>query len=146
MRKADVEKQCLSKERELLDRYFGNIVTEAVIDRPETLAAGYTKDLPFKIEAEYLEYLRAIWRDYSISKFGKETPLILEEVTLRDNVVTNHRDNLDTAYKNAKIQNLWERITQTNHKDVTYFKGCLKDFTCELLWVMRTDFLEEIED
>lgn len=34
-------------------------------------------------------------------------------------------------------------ITETNHKDVTYYKGLLQEYTRDLLMVMREDFLEE---
>lgn len=43
---------CKEKEQELLNKYFGNLVKEAAVERPETIGV-YTKDLPLKIEAEY---------------------------------------------------------------------------------------------
>lgn len=48
----EITKLCKEKEQELLDKYFGNLVYEAAIVRPETIGE-YTKDLPLKIEAEY---------------------------------------------------------------------------------------------
>ena len=39
---------CKEKEQELLDKYFGNLVKEAAVERPETIGE-YTKDLPLKI-------------------------------------------------------------------------------------------------
>ena len=38
----------------------------------------------------------------------------------------------------------WERITKSNHEDVTYYKGLLLEYTRDLLMVMCQDFLEEI--
>jgi hypothetical protein len=54
------------------------------------------------------------------------------------------RELIDEAYKDAIEQTLWERITKSNHKDVTYYKGLLQEYTRDLLMVMREDFLEEI--
>ena len=51
---------CKAKEQELLDKYFGNFVHEAAIDKPETIGE-YTKDLPLKIEAEYRAFLEGLW-------------------------------------------------------------------------------------
>ena len=51
---------------------------------------------------------------------------------------------IDVAHKNAAKQTLWERITKTSHKNVTYFKGLLLKYTRDLLMVMREDFLEEM--
>lgn len=40
---------CKEQEQKLLNKYFGNLVKEAAVERPETIEE-YTKDLPLKIE------------------------------------------------------------------------------------------------
>lgn len=57
---------------------------------------------------------------------------------------TSERRMIDSAYEEATKLMPWERITKTNHKDVTYYKGLLQEYTRDLLFVMRNDFLEEI--
>ena len=69
---------------------------------------------------------------------------MLEEQKLRKLMTDDDREGIDEAYKDATTITLWERITKTNHKDVTYYKGLLKEYTKDLLLVMREDFLEEI--
>lgn len=133
---------CKEKEQELLDKYFGNLVKEAAIERPETIGE-YTKDLPLKIEAEYRAFLEELWKDVAPEEL-RGTPLILEEQRLRKLLTDDDREGIDAAYKNATKQTVWERITKTNHKDVTYYKGLLLEYTRDLLMVMREDFLEEI--
>lgn len=128
---------CIGKEQELLDKYFGNLNKEAAIDRPET-TDNYPIDLPLRIENEFREYLVALWQEYS------DTPLVLEEQKLRWLMTENDRKAIEDAYKNARRITLWERITKSNHKDVTYYKGLLYEYTKDLLTVMRIDFLEEI--
>lgn len=44
----EIETLCMRKEKELLNKYFGNLIKEAAIERPETIG-DYTKDLPLKI-------------------------------------------------------------------------------------------------
>lgn len=132
-----VEILCREKEQELLDKYFGDLTLETAIDRPETIGE-YTKDLPFKIEAEFREFLVELWKEYS------DTPLVLEEKKLRWLMTEDDREAIDAAYKDAKRITLWERITKSNHEDVTYYKGLLYEYTKDLLMVMRIDFLEEI--
>ena len=56
----------------------------------------------------------------------------------------DNREMIEVAHKNAVTRTLWERITNTNHKDVAYYKGLIREYTKELLMVMRLDFLEEI--
>ena len=137
-----IKEVCKEKEQELLNKYFGNFVREAAIECPETIGA-YTKDLPLKVEAEYKTFLEGLWKEYAPEKL-KGTPLVLEEQTLRKLMTDDDREGIDAAYKDATERTLWERITKTNHKDVTYYKVLLLEYTRDLLMVMREDFLEEI--
>lgn len=134
---SNMEILCKEKEQELLDRYFGKLSKDAAIGRPETIG-DYTKDLPLKVEKEYRQYLTELWTQYS------DKPLVLEEQKLRWLMTEDDREAIDAAYKDAKRITLWERITKSNHEDVTYYKGLLLEYTKDLLMVMRHDFLEEI--
>ena len=133
---------CKEKEQELLDKYFGGVVFEAAILRPETIGE-YTKELPLKIEEEYRKFLVRVWEQYAPAEL-KGTPLVLEEQKLRKLMTDDDREGIDAAYKDASTVTLWEKITKSNHKDVTYYKGLLFEYTKDLLLVMRHDFLEEI--
>lgn len=53
-------------------------------------------------------------------------------------------EQLEKAYKDAKIITIWEKITKSNHEDVTYYKGLLKAYTEELLSWMEIDFVEDV--
>lgn len=137
-----LENLCKEKEQKLLNKYFGNLVKEAAIECPETIGV-YTKDLPLKIEAEYKKFLEGLWKEYAPENL-RGIPLVLEEQTLRKLMTDDDREGIDAAYKDATERTLWERITKTNHKDVTYYKSLLLEYTRDLLMVMREDFLEEI--
>ena len=63
----EIEKLCKSKEQELLNKYFGKLIKEAAIERPETIGE-YTKDLPLKIEEEYFLYLKELWNEINPDK------------------------------------------------------------------------------
>lgn len=142
MTNEQIEKLCKEKEQELLDKYFGNLQKEAAVERPETIGS-YTKDLPLKIEAEYKSFLEELWKEVAPEEL-KGTPLVLEEQKLRELTTESHRESVGKAYNDATKRTLWERITQSNHEDVTYYKALLRDYTRELLTVMRLDFLEEV--
>ena len=142
MNKKLVESYCKEKAIQLLDENFGNLIKEAGEERPETIGE-YTKDLPLKIEAEYKVFLDGLWEQYAPEEL-KGKPLVFDEQKLRKLMTDDDRELVDEAYKDATEQTLWERITKTNHKDVTYYKGLLLEYTRDLLMVMRHDFLEEI--
>lgn len=142
MTNEQIEKLCKEKELGLLNKYFGNLVKEAAEKRFEDIGE-YTKDLPLKIEAEYKTFLEGLWKEHASYNL-KNSPLILEEQKLRKLITDDDRELIDEAHKDATELTLWELITKTNHKDVTYYKGLLQEYTRELLMVMREDFLEEI--
>lgn len=129
-----VEKLCKQKEQELLDKYF----PKGVMASASETIGEYTKDLPLKIEAEFKEYLTELWKEYSA------TPLVLEEQKLRWMMTESDREAVDEAYKNATRITIRERITKTNHKDVSQYRRLLYEYTKDLLMIMRIDFLEEI--
>ena len=137
-----IEELCKSKERELMEKYYGNLVSEAASERPEEIGS-YTKDLPLKIEAEFRSFLEELWKEVAPEKL-KDTPLVLEESRLRKLKTDDDREMIDEAYKDATERTLWERINKSNHKDVTYYKGLLEEYTRDLLMIMRHDFLEEL--
>ena len=142
MTNVQIEKLCKEKEQELMKKYFSNLVKEAAKEEAETIGE-YTKDLPLKIESEYKAYLEELWKEHA-PEGQKGKPLIFEEQKLRKLMTDDDRESVDAAYKDATQRTLWERITKTNHKDVTYYKGLLQEYTRDLLMVMREDFLEEI--
>ena len=142
MDKRQLEQRCKLKETNLLNKYFGNLVKEAAHERPETIGE-YTKDLPLKIEAEYRVFLKELWAEHAPEGM-KGSCLVLDEQKLRKLMTEDDRELINEAHKDAIDQTLWERFTKTNHKDVTYYKGLLEEYTRDLLLVMRCDFLEEI--
>ena len=99
--------------------------------------------MPLKIEAEFRTFLEDLWQEHAPVEL-KGTPLILEEQQLRKLMTDDDREIIEPAYKDAAEITLWERITKSNHEDVSYYKGLLKEYTRDLLMVMRQDFLEEI--
>ena len=133
---------CEKKQNQLINKYFGNLVQEAAIERPETIGE-YTKDLPLKIEAEYRNFLEELWQEHAPAEL-QGTPLVLEEQKLRKLMTDDDRELIEPAYKDATEITLWERLTKSNHEDVTYYKGLLLEYTRDLLLTMRQDFLEEI--
>lgn len=142
MNSKEITKLCKEKEQELLNKYFGNLIHEAAIVRPETIGE-YTKDLPLKIEGEYRIFLEGLWKEYAPDGL-KCTPLVLEEQKLRKLMTDDDREGIEEAYKDATTITLWEKITKSNHEDVAYYKRLLEEYTKDLLFVMREDFLEEI--
>ena len=142
MTNEQIKKLCKDKEQELLDKYFGNLSKEASDLRPETVGE-YTQDYPLKVEAEYKAFLEELWQQCAPEEL-KGTPLVLEEEKLRELMTSKAREELDAAFKDATTRTLWERITQSNHEDVAYYKGLLMEYTREMLMLMRLDFLEEI--
>lgn len=140
--KTEIERRCEEKANSLLKQYFGNLVKEAAIDCPETIGE-YDLELPLRIEAEYRNYLKELWVE--IAEDDQRTiDDLLNQKQLRNKMTEDDREGIASAYRDAQRRTLWERITKTNHKDVTYYKGLLEEYTRELLFCMKHDFLEEV--
>lgn len=138
----NVKRLCAEKAEALLEKYFGNLIKEASVDCPETIGE-YNLDLPLKVESEYRAYLKDLWDE--IAPDDKRTiDDLLDKKQFRDMMTEDDRERVAEAYRDAQQRTLWERITKSNHKDVTYYKGLLEEYTRELLFCMRHDFLEEI--
>lgn len=140
--KTEIERRCEEKANSLLKQNFGNLVKEAAIDCPETIGE-YDLELPLRIEAEYRNYLKELWVE--IAEDDQRTiDDLLNQKQLRNKMTEDDREGIASAYRDAQRRTLWERITKTNHKDVTYYKGLLEEYTRELLFCMKHDFLEEV--
>ncbi len=137
----EIKHLCINKEHKLLEKHFGNLVAEAAHEQPESIG-GYDMELPRRIENEYKEFLRELWSGIAIGD-ARSLDDILEESGLRSLMTGSSREALEQAHKDATEQTLWERITHSNHKDVTFYKGLLEEYTRERLYGIRRDFLEE---
>ena len=138
-----VERRCSEKADALLNKYFGSLVKEASIDCPETIG-DYDLELPLRIEAEYRNFLKELWTEIAPDD-KRAIDDLLDKSHLRNMMTEDDREGIAHAYRNAQQRTLWERITKTNHKDVTYYKGLLEEYTRELLFCMKHDFLEEVK-
>lgn len=118
-----------------------SLVYEAAIEQPETIGE-YSKELPLKIELEYYNYLEYLWKEY-VTNNKQDFSNIIDKRHLRMLSTEDDIEAIEYAYNDATRQTLWERLTKSNHKDVTYYKGLLKEYTKELLSCLRCDFLEE---
>lgn len=143
MKKDTIQLRCDEKRAELLNRYFGNIVHEAAHDMPETVdESRYSMELPAHVEAEYRSFLKDLLAEVAPDK---DIDTILDKRYWSVTFTEDDRQQLEKAYKDAKIITVWEKLTKSNHEDVTYYKGLLKEYTEELLKWMEIDFMEDIE-
>ena len=135
----EIEKLCMIKEQELLNKYFGNRVKEAAVERPETIGE-YTKDLPLKVEEEYFLYVKELWNEINPDK-SKSLESILDKRHISMLMTEDDREGIHYAYEDATRRTLWERLTKTNHKDVTFYKGLLEE---RAIVCLQSDFIEDV--
>lgn len=139
----EIENRCIAKQQELLEKYFGNLVHEAAYERPETIG-DYVPELPLKVEAEYRDFLESLWAEIAPND-PRTLDDILDKGHIKDMVTEDDREGVQRAYWDAQRRTLWERVTKSNHKDVTFYKGLLKVYAQELLNSLRIDFIEDLK-
>ena len=137
----DIEMRCRAKANELLDKYFGNIIHDAAYERPEKLDEKYTKELPFKVEEEFLSFLAELKAEL-IPQDTRPIDSLIDRPQLRDLIRDDYDADVEKSYGDATTVTLWEKITKSNHDDVVFFKGLIKQYTEELLDHMIDDFLK----
>lgn len=145
MTELEITQLCDRKLKDLLDEYFPNFIQEAAIERPDDLNASYNDGLPRKIAGEYREWLAGLWSEIS-PKGAKSFDEIMNLERSLEMTDASYVPYLKDAKEDAENITLWEIITKSNHEDVTYYKGLLKQYTEELLDTMTKDFLGDIKD
>ncbi|MDY4751958.1 MAG: hypothetical protein SPD44_04475 [Prevotella sp.] len=144
MNKIEIEVECRKKEAELIEKYFPNFIHEVALEQPEVLTDGYNDVLPHRIEQEYREWLSELWNRLE-QKGDRSFDEIMNLHLSMSMVDASYVPYLKDAGVDARKRTLWEKITQTNHEDVRYYKGLLKQYTEELLATMTRDFIGDIE-
>lgn len=143
MTKQELEIGCRRKAAQLLDKYFPGFISEAALGKTEALSVEFTDDLPYVIEGEFEQYLNQLWE--TVAPDGKPFKEIMNRRLEMSMVDASYVPDLRTARKDAVDVTLWEKITKSNHEDVTYYKGLLKQYTEEILNTMIRDFLEDVK-
>ena len=143
MNKIEIEVECRKKEAELIEKYFPNFIYEAAVKKPEALAAEYDNELPYKVKAEYRQWLSSLWGEVA-PEGSKPFDEIMNLHLSMSMVDSSYVPYLKDAREDAVEMTLWEKITKTNHEDVTYYVGLLRQYTKELLNTMTKDFLGDI--
>ena len=136
----DLRIRCETKMKELLDRHFGDLVKDAVVDKPEVLEERFSTELPLRIEEEFMAFLGDLKREI-LPDDPRTIDEIIDSPLKREMIRDDYELDVEKAYENAKNITFWEKLTRSNYKDVTYFKGLVKQYTEELLEHMTDDFL-----
>ncbi len=145
MKKQQIAQQCNRQVRMLIKKYFGNLINDALLRRPETLTEEYSIELPQKIEQEYREFLADLWTHVQIDD-PRTFEQIMDKQYVRMSIDMEYRNKLQIAYENAKHISYWEQLTRTNYRDVNRYKGLLRDYVEAVLRHMTDDFMEDIKD
>lgn len=140
MDKTVLETRCRAKAKELLDKHFGDLVQQTVYEKPETLDEKYTRELPLRIEEEYLAFLDALKKEIMPGE-RRAIGELIDSPLRREMIREDYELTVDKAYEEATTVTLWEKISKSNHDDVAYFVGLLKQYSEELLEHMTNDFL-----
>ncbi len=141
MKSEELRALCWGKYNSLLDQYFGGIHEETAA-REGTLDGRFTNELPEKVAGEFRSYIEDVWKE--VAPDGAEP---FDKIMDADKAIkatkAEYLDYLTKARNEAQAVSLWEKITSSNHEDVTYYKGLLKQYTEELMRVMLLDFTKE---
>lgn len=139
-----IDSFCWEKYTSLLKENFGNLAETAAHKRPEALSPQYTPDLPERIAGQYRAFLQELWKENA----PKDAPAF-EDIMNAKKVIelakARYEEDLVAAENEARKVSAWEKLTTSNHKDVTHYVGLLKDCTEDILKGLMDDFLLDAE-
>lgn len=139
-----IDTLCWEKYTSLLKEYFGNLAETAAYERPESLDPQYTLSLPERIADQYRAFLQELWKENA----PKDAPAfedIMNAKKIMELAKARYEEDLVAAENEARKVSVLEKITVTNHKDVTHYMGLLKDCTEDILKALMDDFLMDAE-
>lgn len=139
-----IDSLCWEKYTSLLKEHFGNLAETATYERPESPAPHYTLDLPGRLADQYRDFLQGLWKENA----PKDAPTfkeIMNAKKITELAKARYEEDLVAAEKEALKVSAWEKLTTTNHKDVTHYLGLLKDCTEDILKGLMNDFLMDAE-
>ena len=93
-----IQNLCRLKKKELIDQHFGDI-----------------------IESEYKDYLENLWKDTHVGREEIRSSSRRKE-TLCTVLTENGRELMEDSHRKTEEIILWECLSQTYHKDLTYYK------------------------
>lgn len=136
--------RCNDLAKELLLKYFGDDTSASGTEVPEKLEELYTLDLPRKIAKEFRDSLSGLWDEIAPGK-EKSFLHVMDHQSRLGVFCHDYFDQLFDAQQEAKTITPWERLTKTNHEDVTAYKSLLKQYTDVMLAMMIEDFMEDVQ-
>lgn len=138
MDKNEINALCEQKAEELIQKHFPSLPTHA-----EQVGNCYPADLPFRVQKEYYDFLEGLWKELSPDNLESFVD-IMDRYTEIPDIDSDYIPTILKAKKDSEIVTLWERIRHSNHEDITWYHGLLKEYARKLLDVMRRDFVEDI--
>lgn len=120
-------------------QYFREISLEEAA-HPEILDAHYTEDYLERLVNDYYNRLEAIWSRSPLAVY-RTFSSVYHKPAVEE---AGDPSALSDAYKDASRRTLWERLTCTNHKDVTEYKELLHTYGESLLKNMLYRFSDAI--
>lgn len=140
----DIEKLCWKRYNELLQEHFGDFAAEAAGGKTTHLSNHYTDTLPLEIASTFRSYLKELWNK-SVPDGACSFEDIMNTKKASDVTSVDYADYLPQAREAAETVTWWEKITRSNHEDVTYYKGLLKQYSEELMGILIRDFIKDVE-
>ncbi len=138
MTREDISKECLNV-RELLIRDCHNVL-------PTDQAADMEKinHLVGRIEEEYKNFLSTLWKDI---RPDDERTLddILDKRYNRLVLARDYTAPIEAAIGDAEEITLWERIINSNYRDIEQLNALVIAYIRDLLAQITRDFMEDVK-
>ncbi len=138
MTKELISKQCFAEREQLIGKYCDALPTD------HAMPIEQIRELIVQIEKEYKFFLCGIWEQVKDGD-NRSLDAILDKRWNRTVLAREYTAPIKTAIEDAEEITLWEKITNSNYRDMAHLNSLIIAYVYDLLAHITRDFLEDVK-
>ena len=138
MTQEDISRLCLAERERLLNKYFGTLPTDHALNIEQI------GELTKYAETEYKHFLGVLWEQVRGTD-GRPLDDLLNKRYNRFSLNKEYVAKISTAVTDAEEITLWERITDSNYRDIEHLNALITAYATDLLAHITADFMEDVK-
>ena len=137
MTKEFISKQCLAEREQLIGKYCDTLPTD------HAMPIEQIRELVVQIEKEYRIFLCGLWEQITGGD-DRSLDAILDKRWNRVVLAYEYNAPIETAIDEAEEITLWEKISNSNYRDIEQLNALITAYARDLLAHITLDFMEDL--
>lgn len=138
MKKAEILKKTLTVRESIIENCHNALPKDHAVDM------DFVNQLIDKVEEDYRTYLSVLWGEISQND-KRSLDDILDKRYNRLMIAHDYVTSIESAHKDAREITLWERLTNSNGKDIQQMNALIIAYSKDILAQITQDFMEDVK-